>query len=347
MSFISLMISDVSRSTDDEQSQGAYDAALAGVEDGKRVLTECLQDPTSTACGSIDAQQCDTVQDAQINGTSGDSEAEVSSGGNNLNMAYTCVIVSRDAPDYRGSLSSGTNGGGDAQLVIPLHPTSGNVDHVLVRWFSDNNLNGAVLSLPAWSASLPQKSSWSATQPPVLRAQMIQYETGNMSAANFDDYPYAHTLYLKPSNGAAVSPSYLFQDDDRRDANPASLRVKEVACSASIGVSGYACEAELDLPSAGWASRTAYLRLSSYYNNADVQVIMYDSTDNPLNFDDVQFVIDSTGRANDLFRRVQTRVEIGLDFPFPRAAVDITGNFCKTFSVGGNPSDFSPGDCAP
>lgn len=347
MSFINLMISDVSRSTDDEQSQGAYDSALAGVEDGKRVLSECLQNPASTACAKIDAEQCDTVQAAGVNGVTGSTEADVSSGGNDLNMAYTCVIIAREAPDYIGVVSSGTNGGGDAQIMIPLRPTAGDVDHVVIRWFSADDVDNASLVRPAWSTSLPQKSTWPASQPPVLRAQLMQYETGNMSAAgNFDDYPYAHTLYLKPSNGSGLSPTYLFQSDSRR--SPSSNRLREVACTASVGVTGYACEAELDLPSpAGWASRTAYLRLSSFYNNADVQIIMYDSADNPLKFDDVQFVIDSTGRANDLFRRVEVRAEVGYDFPYPRATVDITNNFCKTFSAGKNPADFSAGGCDP
>ena len=346
MSFISLMISDVGRSTDDEQSQGAYDAALAGVEDGKRVLSECLQNPASTACAEIDAGQCDTVQAAGINGASGDTEADVSSGGNDLNMAYTCVIVSREAPDYRGSVSSGTSGGGDAQVVIPLRPASGNLDHILIRWFSKDDVDGASLTLPAWSTDLPQKSTWPVSQPPVLRAHLIQYETNNMSAANFDESPYAHTLYLKPSNGAALSPLLVFSSDDRR--NPSSNILQQVDCSSSIGVSGYACEAELDLPSLGaGVSRTAYLHLSSFYNNADVQVIMYDSANNSLSFDDVQFIIDSTGRANDLFRRVETRVEVGREFPYPRATVDITNNFCKTFSTADNPSDFVLGGCDP
>ncbi|MNT89909.1 hypothetical protein D3C72_2307220 [compost metagenome] len=68
-------------------------------------------------------------------------------------------------------------------------------------------------------------------------------------------------------------------------------------------------------------------------------------------FDGVIAKIDATGRANDLFRRVESTVELEpINFPYPEAAVDISGNLCKNFVVtdGTGPNrGYSAGSCTP
>jgi hypothetical protein len=54
-------------------------------------------------------------------------------------------------------------------------------------------------------------------------------------------------------------------------------------------------------------------------------------------FDTVQPEIDSTGRADTIFRRIKSRVNVGFNtngsFTFPEQGVDITGSLCKNFYV--------------
>lgn len=346
VSFIGLMLNDASRSTDDEQSQGAYDAALAGIEDGKRALLECAQGSGSqqlAACNAIDNQVCSTVIDAGIAGSAGDAEVVVTSnsGTNDLNLAYTCVIVSKDTPDYIGVLDDH-----DSSAVIPLLSSSG-FNSLDLYWFDSNDAVVPSVSTPS-DPDLPafNTANWPADSPPVMRVQLIQYRSGDLDAADFDTGSFARTLYLYPSQAGV--PALSFALDNRRSG---SAEPEFVECSnGSYPVSGYSCHVQISvpsLPSGGPAHRRAYLRLTTLYNGANYKIELRDPANNIVDFENVQPSIDSTGRANDLFRRVETRVGVVSGIPYPRATVDINSNFCKTFSVGAVAADYDAGSCDP
>ena len=85
----------------------------------------------------------------------------------------------------------------------------------------------------------------------------------------------------------------------------------------------------------------AYLRLSALYKGAHFRVSLVGAQ-----FKAVQPIVDSTGRASDIFRRVQSRVDLyDTSFPYPDAAVDVTSNFCKDFGV--TDSEYIAGSCTP
>ncbi|HRQ86583.1 MAG TPA: hypothetical protein PLY16_00565, partial [Candidatus Saccharibacteria bacterium] len=86
------------------------------------------------------------------------------------------------------------------------------------------------------------------------------------------------------------------------------------------------------------------LRLTSLYNASHFRVSLL-KNGSVVQFNGVQPEIDSTGRASDLFRRVATRVDlIDTSFPYPSAAVQTTGDFCKSFIVTGSTDDYR-NDC--
>ena len=97
--------------------------------------------------------------------------------------------------------------------------------------------------------------------------------------------------------------------------------------------------------------RTAYLRLATLYNTAHFQVILSSgdidaASTNIISFKDVQPEVDSTGRANDLFRRVSSRVDLyDTTFPYPDATIEVNNSFCKDFRV--TDTDYIDGGCRP
>ena len=57
---------------------------------------------------------------------------------------------------------------------------------------------------------------------------------------------------------------------------------------------------------------------------------------------DIQPSIDSTGRAGDVFRRVDARVDMtgAISNAYPRATIDVTEKLCKDFSIGAADSNW-------
>ncbi len=136
-SFATVIISAVTRASNDDLSQSAYDAALAGVEDAKLAFANyqrCLQKAGITprepdgdgavTCEEIlwwmlpDNADCDMV--AHMIGRIPDYESgevlvsdttstDGSGKTSDLNQAYTCVKISTVLRDYKANLSSTSN----------------------------------------------------------------------------------------------------------------------------------------------------------------------------------------------------------------------------------------------
>lgn len=367
LSFIRLMVKDQQEASDSDLSQSAYDSAMSGVEDAKRAIlkqqTVCGANPTSQQCVQLTAamasQKCTTLSDMGITGltqttTGGNKEVLIQSAGggsSTTNQAYTCVKIALDTPDYLGTLKAG------ASNIVPLSTVSDNVQSVELSWFTYGDFSSVAPSasrtvslesnaaMPLYAAGGSTTNVWPQNRPSLVRAQLVQFsDTSGFNLSDFDSGGDASTLFLYPSNVGTASTS--FTNDSRRDASSGSLQ--PVKCNASLVSQLYACTATITLPNpvqGGAAHRLSYLRLSSLYNGMHYTIKLKNAAGNYIDFHGVQPSVDSTGRANDLFRRVQSRIELTSNFPYPEAAVDVTGGVCKTFQVTANASDYNPGAC--
>lgn len=356
--FMKIMSDEQTRANDNELSQGAYDSALAGVEDGKRVLAACSEG-NAVACSVIDSpsQKCTTVIDAgfaagQKNGQGTSEEVYLKTSktgsGTDFDQAYTCVKISRSTPNYKGTLPT------DSSSVIPLKVASGaSFDSIILSWYAPDPSNPTQLPTldPIPTIKLPQFDNWggpTGSKPPLMRAQLMQFDRNAYKQSDFDSGQDSSTLYLYPSKVGTASTSFAI--DGRRSG---TLQPTNVLCHTNFtDLGGYACQVKISLPDpvgGSAADRIAYLRLTSQYNSTDYQIQLIDNN-TPVDFYDVQPSIDSTGRAADVFRRVDARVErsdINESLLFPRATVDITGNFCKSMTVSTSPADYDTGNCTP
>ncbi len=381
VSFLRLMINDQSQASSQDLSQSAYDSSQAGIEDAKRTLlryeTICAQQGQS-ACDQlatqINAAGCnaalrigDVIGASDVSGSdtaakTGEILVQQSTGANSLDQAYTCVTIKLLTDDYLGSVAAGQS------TLVPLvgknADGSTDFDTVTVEWFTTDDIGKAAsgsyaLSLNGLGASQPllAQASWPAARPSVLRTQLMQFgdsfKLSDFDATTASSQSDANTLFLYPTSGVSASSQSFVARDQRKtagttDPSPATASTAPlpIHCVSSLSAGGYACSAVLTLPApVGGGNRTAFLRLTPFYNATHFRVTLQ-KNGRATQFNAVQPEIDSTGRANDLFRRLSSRVNlIDTSFPYPDGAVETSGNLCKDFAV--TDSAYIAGACTP
>ena len=373
VAFVRTMIQDQEQATMNDLSKSALDSAQAGVEDAKRAIvtyrTHCIgsgdvvgttECPTNLMRALQDGTHCDTLQQAGIAGSPGDKEVIIkqSEGDAQLEQAYTCVKVQLDTNDFIGTVTPNTS------RLVPLK-ANGSFSQVVIEWYSQSDLqtaggdststNNTTVNL-GLDAKLPPLADWPQNRPALLRVQLLQFgdsfKLSDLNGTANENNPNNASLFLVPSRVGRDTVS--FTDDIRQSSTSDAL--EQIACNPNFSSTStdtkYACKATIQLPNPIGAdngdNRHAYLRINELYNpNTNFRLSLQDSASNPVTFSSVQPVVDSTGRANDLFRRVQSRIELdGSSIPYAEAAVDLTNSLCKSFLVTDKPADYKPGDCS-
>lgn len=288
-----------------------------------------------------------------------------SDAGNNTSMlqAYTCVTIKEDLDDYRTTLDSSSR-----LRIIPIR--SANIDsinHIQIKWFSKVNYNmlqkasnGAegqkICGNSAWNKAgfntyklfpyggcKDEATNTTGEQAPtMLAARLIQTdETFNLSELSVSkraDWTDTGQLYFLPTYSGgnnSISASAWGESANKGDNQP--IRVN---CNNGT----WFCTVDIDLPKTfngndARSDANTYLLVSIPYGSPETDISITAWRDGTrYDFTGVQARIDSTGRANDLYRRVETRVElVDTYFAYPEFEITIKGNdnshLKKTFDV--------------
>lgn len=346
VSFVQLMTKDQQQATHEDLSESAYDSAVAGVEDAKRLLLLSQACEKGTAGPTVDCSvvtaamkipvgetqtSCDTLaKGGLVPFSNGEMPLRQQVDDSSLDQAYTCVMIMPNTRDFLGSMSAGTN-----PTLVPLRGKD-SFNRIVISW--SLNKTGDVVNLPAAGSKAlpPVGASWPENRPSLLRAQLINGK-GNFRLSDFDKSGYSNTLFLYPSPTGLGTADFV--TDNRRSPSGGS-EPQLITCNASAPSGSYVCRVEINMaPAMAANNEAAFLSLAALYNATDFKVELMNGTI-PVMFDGVQPEVDSTGRANDLFRRVVSRIELNDTFNYPLAAIETSGNLCKNFSVTTEPNDF-------
>ena len=389
-SFATVILSEVTRTSNDDLSQSAYDSALAGVEDAKLAFANYQRCKSSgvtlegnykpdtsgqVTCKDIiywmEHPDCDTVGHILGRIPKGETGKEVtvsdtvSAGGgdvsSNMNQAYSCATITTNLSDYKSTLTQD-----NPVKVIKAEfkdPSATNaVEMVRLKWY----FNRSGERTPKFTNVLSNRVAFQpigfgtteASAPPTIMLQMVQSGTSFsindlISASQDSEHTNRATVYLVPSGNLnsfvrrGNSSDYeIGTYDEGEEKN--IISVKQVAktndrsiknrpfavfCNPN-GTDEFLCGVDIYLPRPnGGGNRlgdTFMFVLTLPYGEPDTEfsIDFYGSDKSkPFEINGTQVLIDSTGRANDLFRRVEVRMESAdTTFPYPYYALQLLGD---------------------
>ena len=326
-------------------SQGYTANKNAGETTCPRIIYEMQQGIATQSCdvvarvlgrqkGSESTQYSTIIQETQKTSDEGSSAY--------MQQAYTCVKITEETDDYLTTLTAA-----DSTRIIPLHSADlTDINAIEFSWYSDVNAsnNSTNYMIDSSSTTTQLKDNSQLYAPPVVTFEIFQtdsskgapnFSVGELSVNNAKSTGTDHAmLVFEPRSGTGkniVSAATVLDHSDKYNND---LIITD--CKAG---ERYACTTTIMFPptyrNTKRAAATTFLKVSLPYNrpSTDISVSLckqWDGSENKCSeytsLTGVQAAIDSTGRANDLYRRVESRIElVDLYYPYPEYAIHLSG----------------------
>ncbi len=207
-SFAAVIVSEVTRTSNDDLSQSAYDSALAGVEDAKLAYysyencrgvdgklpaaTKPDSDNTIT-CGELvwymqnpDCNMVGNMLGRSKNDVVGVEETNTGNS-NNMQQYYTCVEIQDSLKDYRGTLSASSiikvmrAKFDDEDVTDPASKIADKIKKVKISWYADTDYTGNLdeggytnINKETKKVTFPTLVNGKAATPPTISLAMVQ-----------------------------------------------------------------------------------------------------------------------------------------------------------------------------
>lgn len=325
--FLRIIVQEQRQSIDNSLTASALAAAQAGIEDGKRAIL-LYNDPSTGGDAalmgafnyafSIAGQaDCKSIYGSAIGQRLGLDGSGKIADSTNLNQRYSCLTILPETPDYVGQALK------DRSTIVPLKGMS-SFDQIQFYWHDTTNTKDGPLGGIAPSPLLPTQTAWAAGKyAAYIRLELITVPTpGAITPGSVTN----QVIYVVPG---AISGT----------ANFAGPQPNITIASCVTGsAQQYACKVSVDAN--GTNTEQQYLRVTPVYTTSYFKVTM-SSGGTPVNFNAVEPIIDATGTAADVFRRLQARVTLSSNILLPEYALESGSDICKSFAVTNKDINFS------
>lgn len=294
---------------DRQLSSQAFYAAESGVNDTMNYIRTYLSTVPK------EKTSCDNT---------GFANFPVSQVGGDPSVKYTCILYDMNPTTIEsGKVAS------DSAFVVPLQNGDGTgINTLTINW--DDASGGANFAGCPATGDRPASASYTNCDAGVLRAEIIDANTLNRDSLIDSNF----TAFLYPGQTAEAVQSRVgnvgaTQGIVARGACSDTSTPRK--CSITIGGLGINGDGKF------------YLRLRTLYKeNSSVVICGSTNGTTPCNvkFLGAQIMVDSTGKAADVLRRIQVRVPVIPKYNESDHALKTTGSLCKLLDVyPGQPSD--------
>lgn len=345
--FTTIVVADQRQAVDNDLAASALSAARNGVEDGKRILLYCNNNPSAVGCSDVlDKESCNVLGSGNgkilanalgiVSNASGEG---VSGGAPEYQQHFTCLRINKKTDDIEAPLNSTTD-------YVQRLKTEQAFQSLEVAWRIDSGgllQNGSHISSTGW----PNVTAWNSSKRfPVLQLQIIPFVEADFADLNILE-KNTRTLFLVPcatGNTPCVGKAPNIGSDARSDINHRGIGSEPIVYAVCDPVKS-SCSTTIGGFNGGDAGGTQYYaRISLLYADSAILTLKAkSSSDSLVKFDDVQPAIDSTGRTNDVFKRVKTRVSYNSNY-ISANALSSAAPICKVMTVT-NDGSSSSYDC--
>lgn len=304
MSLIVLGFAQISRrnqreSLDRQLSTQAFYAAESGVNDARELITTAAQNNQAIPAKTSCTDTASGFYSSLITGKNINAAN---------NVSYSCVLVDPSPKSLEYS-DIGTTG-----TIIPLESTGPNFSTIKVTWKSKTNSATPAANCPAGVNNVfTSAANWTCGYG-VMRLDLVPVNGATLNNGGLQDSTF--TLFAVPrQSGTAVNTAYA-----------GGGRVINAACSNDQ------CEVTIT----GLSTNVYYMKAISLYQNASLEVSGTDGTGSSISLTGAQIIIDATGKAQDVLRRIQVHLPIngyGSRNQLPDNAIESTDSLCKRFSA--------------
>lgn len=228
-------------------------------------------------------------------------------------VAYSCLLIDQSPTSLEYS-NIATN----ASTIIPIKAKSGSMHDLILSW-QDTTGNTGVNCTYALG-SFPPAASWpSDCNAGVLRIDLTPVG-GSLDRTSLLNGTL--TAFLQPVQSGAGTLTY----------NLPANKGGTVGATCSSGATPKICS--VTIKTLGPLSPNSYLRVRSIYKSNSLNIVAKDASGDLLELVGGQAIVDSTGKANDVLRRIVTRVPLSSIKDTPDFAIQSSDTICKRFSVG-------------